>query len=100
MKFIDGLREEFRSAILLQRPNSLDTAFVLAQLQEEVYDPGKRKELKKPEFPYSAKQNYKPAFPLPAPPSKGDKLQSGAEGKKGADPSRVSSAEEKWQALR
>jgi len=72
MKFIDGLREEFRSAILLHRPNSLDAAFVLAQLQEEVYDPGKRKEIKKPEFSYAPKANFKSSYPLPSPPSKSD----------------------------
>jgi hypothetical protein len=36
MRFIDGLTEELRAHFLIQRPSSLDTAFVLAQLQEEV----------------------------------------------------------------
>jgi hypothetical protein len=34
--FIDGLKPEIKLAVLMQRPTSLDTACVLAQLQEEV----------------------------------------------------------------
>jgi len=94
MKFIDGLKEEFCSAILLQCPNSLYIAFVLAQLQEEVYDPGKQKELKKPDF-YIPKSNLKTTYPLPSPPLKSDKQQLDLENKKS-----TTTAEEKWQALR
>jgi hypothetical protein len=32
MRFIDGLTEDLRAPVLIQRPSSLDTAFVLAQL--------------------------------------------------------------------
>lgn len=45
MKFIDGLKPEFKSAILLQRPSTLDTAFVLAQLQEEVVNLSRRRSM-------------------------------------------------------
>lgn len=31
---IDGLRDDIKSAVLVQRPSTLDSAFVLAQLQE------------------------------------------------------------------
>jgi hypothetical protein len=31
-KFIDGLRDDVCSAVLMQRPRDLDTAYVLAQL--------------------------------------------------------------------
>jgi hypothetical protein len=41
-KFIDGLRDDVRSAVLMQRPRDLDTAYVLAQLQEEVREANKR----------------------------------------------------------
>lgn len=34
-KFVEGLKDEIRSAILLQRPQDLDTACSLALLQEE-----------------------------------------------------------------
>jgi hypothetical protein len=92
MKFIDGLRDEFCAAILLHRPNSLDTAFVLAQLQEEVYDPGKRKELRKPDYSYPPKPNYNTALFLASPPYKivsDDKRNSDI----------TASTEEKWQDL-
>lgn len=36
MKFVDGLRDDIKVVVMLQRPSDLDTAVVLAQLQEEV----------------------------------------------------------------
>lgn len=37
-RFIDGLRDDIKSVVIVQRPRDLDTAVVLAQLQEEVSD--------------------------------------------------------------
>jgi hypothetical protein len=39
MRFIDGLRPDIKSVVLLQRPKTLDTAATLALLQEEVTSP-------------------------------------------------------------
>jgi hypothetical protein len=39
MRFIDGLRPDIKSMVLLQRPKTLDTAATLALLQEEVTTP-------------------------------------------------------------
>ena len=36
MRFVDGLRHDIKSVVLLQRPKDLDTAATLALLQEEV----------------------------------------------------------------
>jgi len=36
LRFIDGLNDELKSSVLVQRPKDLDTACVLARLQEEV----------------------------------------------------------------
>jgi len=36
MRFIEGLRDDLRAPVLIQCPSTLDTAFVLAQLQDEV----------------------------------------------------------------
>jgi hypothetical protein len=44
MKFVDGLKSEFKSVVLMQRHATLDTAFVLARLQEEVAPPYKKNE--------------------------------------------------------
>lgn len=98
MKFIDGLRPEFRSAILLQRPSDLDIVFVLAQLQEEVLDPVKRKEFHRSDFGSASKPFSKQALPLPAPPGKHAKPANVV-----SDNSRVGSSpstEDRWRALR
>lgn len=68
MKFIDGLCDEIRSAVHLQRPTSLDTAVVLALLQEELVDPSRHAQSKKSEpFAY-ARPPVHGALPLPPPP--------------------------------
>jgi hypothetical protein len=36
MRFVDGLWEDIRYVVLVQRPASWDSTYVLAQLQEEV----------------------------------------------------------------
>ena len=38
LRFIDGLRDDIKSVVLVQRPQDLDTACALASLQEEVGD--------------------------------------------------------------
>lgn len=48
-KFIDGLKEEVRSVILVQRPQGLDTACSLAMLQEEALEGLKAGSYKKSE---------------------------------------------------
>jgi hypothetical protein len=35
MKFVDGLRDDIKAVVMLQRPHDLDTTTVLAQLQVE-----------------------------------------------------------------
>jgi len=67
MKFIDGLRADIRSIVLLQRPKDLDTACLLASLQEEVTDPTRSKEVKKSSSPYLVSA-VRGAHPLPPPP--------------------------------
>lgn len=36
MKFIDGLRDDLKFVVIMQRPSNLDTVCVLAQLQKDV----------------------------------------------------------------
>jgi hypothetical protein len=43
MKFIDGLRDDIKSVILVQRPSTLDIAYALDLLQEEA-DSSRRRE--------------------------------------------------------
>ena len=42
LRFIDGLRDDIKSVVLVQRPQDLDTACALASLQEEVGDSSRR----------------------------------------------------------
>jgi hypothetical protein len=68
-RFIDGLRDEIKAVILVQRPSTLDTACALAQLQEEALGLGKKNFRR-----YDTAQAVKPAWSgglaLPAPPPK------------------------------
>jgi len=67
MRFIDGLRPEFRSTVLLHRPRDLDTACALASLQDEVGDPPKLKDFKRPAYSPFTTAPVKGPHPLPSP---------------------------------
>lgn len=45
-KFIDGLKDDVHFVVLVQCPRDLDTAYVFAQLQEEVRDGSKTRDIK------------------------------------------------------
>jgi hypothetical protein len=74
LRFIDGLREDIRSIVLVQRPQDLDTACVLAALQEEVGESYKRREHKKLDAPYSSRSSFRNPLPLPTPPLRDKQL--------------------------
>jgi hypothetical protein len=74
LRFIDGLRDDIKTIVLVQRPKDLDTAFVLASLQEEVGDSHHRRDYRKLEYGFHSKQSSKGPLPLPAPPLR-DKQQ-------------------------
>jgi hypothetical protein len=48
LKFIEGLKDDIKVVVMLQRPFDFDTVVVLAQLQEEAGDLGKKQDYKKP----------------------------------------------------
>jgi hypothetical protein len=69
--FVDGLKDEIKSVVLVQRLVDLDSACTLALLQEEV-ECGRRKEPKRPECVYRPKPlNTAAPLPLPPPPKSG-----------------------------
>lgn len=74
LRFIDGLRDDIKSVITVQRPSTLDTACSLAQLQEKVGGSLHRPDGRKPEFsvvkPYFKRHS---AQALPLPPPKADR---------------------------
>ncbi|CAD6232454.1 unnamed protein product [Miscanthus lutarioriparius] len=67
-RFIDGLRHDIRSIVMVQRPGDLDSACTLALLQEEALDPGPRREFKKSDNSiFNKSANIKGALPMPPP---------------------------------
>lgn len=60
MKFVDGLRDDIKAVVMLQRPNDFDTAAVLAQLQEEAGEMIRRRDSRRMQSnftPFSGSQS-------------------------------------------
>lgn len=68
MKFLEGLWHDIKSVVMIQRLRDLDTAFVLAQLQEEVADASKNHDARRWEGGVSSRPYSKGPMPLPPPP--------------------------------
>lgn len=67
-RFVDGLRDDIRSVVLVARPHNLDTACTLALLQEEAVDQGSRKEFKHADGSlFTRNATIKGTLPLPPP---------------------------------
>lgn len=65
-KFVDGLPGDIRSAVVLHRPQDLDTAIALVAFQEEVLE-AMRKDPRRGEMPSGARSVLRTALPLPLP---------------------------------
>jgi hypothetical protein len=99
MRFVDGLRDEIRSVVMVQRPATLDSACALALIQEEALDGSRKKEHRRPDS--FGRQYSKPAFPLPLPPRIDKPLNTYAvEDRKGAEAARTANSDDKLRALR
>lgn len=97
MRFIDGLRDDLHAAVLIQRPSCLDTAVVLAKLQDEVASV-RCKEFRHSDYSFQQKPTSGSPLPLPAPPLKPSSSQS--DDRRGTDAARARSTDERWRALR
>jgi hypothetical protein len=77
-RFVDGLKDDIKSVVLVQRPCNLDTACCLSLLQEEA-DTARFHELKKVDYSFRPKSSVsaKP-LPLPPPPAAIAKTYSGS----------------------
>ncbi|CAN6291984.1 unnamed protein product [Urochloa humidicola] len=67
-RFVDGLRDDIRAVVMIQRPSELDSACSLALLQEEVTDPHRHRDTRRLDGVFSTKPPPRIAVPLPAPP--------------------------------
>jgi hypothetical protein len=100
MRFIDGLRDDIKPMVMIQRPSNLDSAYALALVQEEDVDVGKKREYMRFD-PSSSKVVLKPAFPLPPPPKLDKSLNTpSAEGRRGTDAARGTNTDDKFRALK
>lgn len=66
-RFIEGLQDEYKFAILVQHPSTLDTVCVLAQFQEEVAG-ASRRSYRRPDAALAARPAWPAPLALPAPP--------------------------------
>jgi hypothetical protein len=63
MRFVDGLKEDVKSVVMIQRPTTLDVTCALALVQEEALDPGRKKSYGRPDssssrMPYRSGNSY------------------------------------------
>lgn len=63
-RFIDGLRDDIRDVVIVQRPSTLDAACTLALLREEAGDQGRRRDFKKTDAMAFPKYTGKPSLCL------------------------------------
>jgi hypothetical protein len=63
---VDGLHDDIKSVVMIQRSSTLDTACSLALVQEETVESGRKREFRHSE-PFSHRTVQKPPFSTPAP---------------------------------
>jgi hypothetical protein len=99
MCFVDGLHDDIKSTIMIQRPSTLDYACALAMVQEEAADSNKVKESRRYE-PSSNRVVHRSVMALPVPPKVDKSLSStGAEDRRATNAARAPSADDKMRAL-
>ncbi|CAO2166027.1 unnamed protein product [Urochloa humidicola] len=100
MKFLEGLKEEIRSVISVQRPQDLDAACVMAQLQKDVGDPYKKKDFRRSDYSLTSKSFSGSPLPLPVPP-RAEKPSGYAQAhdRRGTEAARLKPVEDKLSAL-
>ncbi|XP_066341079.1 uncharacterized protein [Miscanthus floridulus] len=99
MRFVDGLKDYIRAAVALHHPQNLDTACLLAKLQEEVADPAKKRDYRHGEQLVGPRPFAPRALPLPPPPPR-PALPVPELNRPIADGGRGPTAEERWTTLR
>jgi hypothetical protein len=101
MRFVDGLRDDIKPVVMVQRPSNWDSACVLAQLQEEACDLVRRPYPRRPDHYATLRPSAPVPMPLPPPPLKLDKVPvTQAEDRRGLDSARVKSTDDKWATIK
>lgn len=101
MRFVDGLRDDIKSVVMVQRPSNWDSACVLAQLQEEACDLVRRPYPRRPDHYATLRPSAPVPMPLPPPPLKLDKVPvTQAADRRGLDSARVKSTDDKWATIK
>lgn len=95
--FVDGLKYHIRVVVAMHRPKDLDTACLLAKLQE-VAGPAKQWELRRWENPLGARPYAPKVLPLPPPPPR--LALPAPENKVANEAVRGPTTEYRWAALR
>jgi hypothetical protein len=98
-RFVDGLRDDIKSVVMIQRPSTLDTACSLALVQEEAVESGWKREFRCSE-PFSHMTVQKPPLSSPAPlkPDKTTRLTM-SEDRRQIEAARAGSMDDKMRAL-
>jgi hypothetical protein len=98
--FVDALRDDIKSVVMIQRPSTLDTACALALVQEAAAKSSKKREFRRSE-PFSHGMVQKPPLSLHAPLKldKSPRITMG-EDKRHTEAARAGSMDDKLCALR
>lgn len=96
-RFVDGLHDDIKVVVTIHRPTTLDSAFSLALLQDEVAEPVKRREFRRPAPSTFSRPYAKGPLPLP-PPLFSDKLGQATDYKRLQYVGR--STDDKWAYLK
>jgi hypothetical protein len=97
MHFVDGLRDDIKSVVMVKQPSTLDTACALALVQEEAMDSARRFDARRFDHSYG---RHVHRYALP-PPEFGKPIAvSGAKEKRTIEPTRAHSVDDKFRALK
>lgn len=90
-RFIEGLRTDIRSVVMVQRPGDLNSACALAILQEEVAEGQRGTRGDQSGFsPYAVRAKYPTPLCLPAPPARLPNASPAADDRRGTECARAS----------
>jgi hypothetical protein len=100
-RFVDGLKDEIKTVVTIQRPFDLDTACSLAILQEDVLLHMGRREFRRPEFSCVSRTPVKAVpMPLPLPPVVATRISGTTEDRKSSGRYQSRGEDRKLSALR